>query len=101
MCKRFRDNNKLLEFCERSNKVGVFMVIAKYFGGAHRGCVMIPASSNRVSLSLFQREMRDFFTSAKPISMVEASSKNGGDGGGKSTGGDRSGKNFVCCRSSA
>ena len=101
MCKRFRDNNKLLEFCERSNKVGVFMVIAKYFGGAHRGCVMIPASSNCAGLSLFQREMRDFFTGAKPVSMVEASSKNGGDGGGQSTGGDRSGKNFVCYWSSA
>ena len=101
MCKRFQDNNKLLEFCGRSNKAGVFMVIAEYFGGAHRGCVMILASSNRAGLSLFQREMRDFFTGAKPVSMVEASSKNGGDGGGHSPGSDRSGKNFVCYWSSA
>ena len=35
VCKRFRDNNKLLEFCGRSNKAGVFVVIAEYFGGAH------------------------------------------------------------------
>ena len=70
MCKRFRDNNKLLEFCGRSNKAGVFVVIAEYFGGSHRGCVMILASSNRAGWSLFQREMRDFFTGAKPVSMA-------------------------------
>ena len=55
MCKRFWDNNKLMEFCGRLNKAGVFMVIAEYFGGARRGCVMIPASSNRAGWSLFQR----------------------------------------------
>nr|POF21481.1 hypothetical protein CFP56_18520 [Quercus suber] len=92
MCKRFWDNNKLLEFCGTSNKAGVFVVIAEYFGGARRGCVMIPASSNRAGWSLFQREIRDFFTGAKPVSMAEASSKNGGGGGGQSAGGDRSGK---------
>ena len=67
------------------------MVIAEYYGGARRGCVMIPASSNRAGWSLFQREMRNFFTGAKPVSMAEASSKNGGDGGGQSAGGDWSG----------
>ena len=92
MCKRFRDNNKLLEFCWRSNKAGVFVVIAEYFGEARRGCVMIPASSNRASWSLFQREMRDFSIVAKPIPMAEATSKNGGGGGSQSAGGDRSGK---------
>ena len=92
MCKRFRDNNKLSEFCGRSNRPGVFVVIAEYFGGACQGCVMILASSNRASWSLFQREMRDFFTGAKPVSMAEASSKNGGGGGGQSAGGDWSGK---------
>ena len=25
LCKRFRENNKLLEFCGRSNKVGIFV----------------------------------------------------------------------------
>ena len=92
MCKRFRDNDKLLEFCGRSSKAGVFMVIAEYFGGACRDCVMIPASSNRAGWSLFQREMRDFSTGAKPFSMAEATSKNGGGGGGQSAGRDRSGK---------
>ena len=53
---------------------------------------MIPASSNRAGWSLFQREMRDFFTGAKPVSMDGASSTNGGGGGGQSVGGDRSGK---------
>ena len=33
ICKRFRENNKLLEFCGRSNKAGVFVVIAEYYGG--------------------------------------------------------------------
>ena len=53
---------------------------------------MMPASSNRAGWSLFQREMRNFFTGAKPVSMAEASSKNGGGGGDQSTSGDRSGK---------
>ncbi|XP_065615874.1 uncharacterized protein LOC136061702 [Quercus suber] len=51
---------------------------------------MIPASSNRAGWSLFQRELRNFFTGAKPSSMADVSSKNGGGGGGLSVGGDRS-----------
>ena len=39
--------------------------------------------------------MRNFFTSANPVSMAEVSSKNGGSGGGQSAGGDRSGKLFF------
>ena len=69
-CKRFRENNKLLEFCGRSNKA-VFVVLAEYYGGACQGCVMIPASSNRADWSLFQREMRNFFIGAKLVSMAE------------------------------
>ena len=72
----------MLEFCGRSNKAGVFVVIAEYYGVARRGCVMIPASSNCAGWSLFQRELRNFFASAKPVSMAEGSSKNGGGGGG-------------------
>ena len=34
LCKRFRENGKLLEFCGRSNKAGLFVVIAIYFGGS-------------------------------------------------------------------
>lgn len=55
LCKRFRENGKLIEFCSRSNKAGLFVVIAIYFGGARRGCVMIPASSNRACWSLIQK----------------------------------------------
>ena len=93
ICKRFWENNKLLEFCGRSNKAGIFVVLAEYYGGACRGCVMIPASTNCVGWTLFQRELRNFFTSAKPVSMAEVSSINGdGGGGGQSAGEDRSGK---------
>ena len=31
LCKRFRDNGKLLEFYGSSNKAGLFVVIAVYF----------------------------------------------------------------------
>ena len=53
---------------------------------------MIAASSNRAGWFSFQREMRNFFTSAKPVSMAKVSSKNGGGGDGQSAGGNRSGK---------
>ena len=95
LCKRFRDNGKLLEFNGSSNKAGLFVFIAVYFGGSRRGCIMIPASSNRAGWSMFQRELRNFFTGEKPISMVEVSSKNGDGGGGQSASGNRSGK-LLC-----
>ena len=53
---------------------------------------MIPTSSNRAGWSLFQRELRNFVTGAKSVSLAEVSSKNGGGGGGQSAGGDQSGK---------
>ena len=53
---------------------------------------MIPTSSNCVGWSLFQRELKNFFTSAKPVSLVEVSSKNGGGEGGQFAGGDQNGK---------
>ena len=49
---------------------------------------MIPASSNRAGWSLFQRELRNFFTGAISGSMANISSNNGGGGGGQSAGGD-------------
>nr|POF14618.1 hypothetical protein CFP56_64680 [Quercus suber] len=52
---------------------------------------MIPASSNRAGWSLFQRELKHFFSGAKPASLAEVSSIKGG-GGGQSAGGGRSGK---------
>ena len=33
-CKRFRENNKLMEFSGRTNKAGLFVVIAMFYGGA-------------------------------------------------------------------
>ena len=89
LCKRFRENRKLIEFCGRSNRAGLFVVIAEYFGGSRRGCIMIPVSSNRACWSLFQREIRNFFSGAKPISMAEESFIKGGEGG-QSTGGGQS-----------
>ena len=71
LCKRFRENGKLLKFCGRSNKVGLFVVIAVYFGGSRRGCIMIPASSNRAGWSLFQNELRNFCSGAKPVSLAK------------------------------
>ena len=52
---------------------------------------MIPTSSNRAGWSLFQKELRIFFSGAKPASMVELSSNNGGRSG-QFAGGGRSGK---------
>ena len=80
LCKRFRENGKLIELCGRSNKAGLFVVIAVYFGGSKRGCIIILASSNHAGWSLFQREIRNFFSGAKPVSMAEVSSNNGGGG---------------------
>ena len=90
--KRLRGNGKLIEFCGRSNKAGLFVVVV-YFRRSRGGCIMIPASSNRAGWSLFQREIRNFFffLGAKLVSMAEVSSKNGG-GGGQSAGGGRNGK---------
>ena len=88
LCKRFKENGKLLEFCERSNKAGLFVAIAVYFGGSRRGCIMIPASSNRAGWSLFQKKLRNFCSGPKPVSLA----KDNGGGGGQLAGGGRSGK---------
>ena len=93
LCKRFRDNGKLIEFCGRSNKAGLFVVIAVYFGGARRGCVMIPTSSNSAAWSLIQKELRNFLSGAKPPSSVEASLDNSG-GVGQTIGSGWNGNNF-------
>ena len=91
LSKRFRENGKLLEFCERSKKASMFVVIAVYFGGSRRGCIMIPVSSNRAGWSLFQKELRNFCSGAKPVSLAKLSLNNGG-GGGQLASGGRSGK---------
>ena len=91
LCKRLRENGKLLEFCGSSNRAGLFVVIAVYFRGSRRGCIMIPASSNYAGWSLFQRELKHFFSGAKPVSLAEVSSTKGG-GGGQFASGGQSGK---------
>ena len=69
----------MIEFCGRSNRAGLFVVIAEYF-----------ERSRRDKESLFQREIRNFFSGAKPISMAKESFIKGG-GGGQSTSGGLSG----------
>ena len=54
------------------------MVIAVYFGGARRGCVMMLASSTRDGWSLIQKELRNFLSSAKTPSSAGDSSDNSG-----------------------
>ena len=69
------------------------MVIAVYFGGARRGCVMMLASSTRDGWSLIQKELRNFLSSAKTSSSVGASSDNGGRVG-QTAGGGWNGNNL-------
>ena len=57
------------------------MVIAIDFGGTRRDCIMILASSNHAGWCLFQKELWNFFSSAKLVSMTKVSFNNGGGGG--------------------
>ena len=56
----------MLKFCGRSNKAGLFVVIAMFFGGDRRGCIMIPKSINRSRWTLFQKELGVFLIGEKP-----------------------------------
>ena len=93
ICKRFRENGKLIEFCGRSNNASLFVVIAVYFGGAQRSCVMIPANSNRAGWSLIQKELRNFLFGEKSVTLTEVSSNNSGKVG-QSVSGDWNGNNL-------
>ncbi|KAF3963647.1 hypothetical protein CMV_011983 [Castanea mollissima] len=62
--KRYRENNKFFEFSGRSNKAGIFVEIAVYYGGARRGWIMVPASSNRSGWRLFSKELDSFLSGA-------------------------------------
>ena len=93
LCKRFRENGKLIEFCGRSNNASLFVVIEVYFGGARRGCVMIPTNSNRAGWSLIQKELRNFLFGEKSVTPVEVSSNNSGKVG-QSVGGGWNGNNL-------
>ena len=64
-----RDSGKTiscLNFMLRSNEAGLSVVIAMFFGGARRGCIMIPESINRFGWTLFQKELGVFLTGEKP-----------------------------------
>lgn len=78
LCKKFRNNGKLIEFCGRSNEAGLFVVIAVYFGGAQRDCVMTLASFNCDGWSLIKKELRNFLPCKKPATLIGASSNNSG-----------------------
>ena len=84
-CKRFRANNKLFEFRGRSNKAGIFVEIAVYYGGASRGWVLVPTSSNRSGWCLFSKEL-DSFLSGSNTARVVGRFSDAADGGGPTDG---------------
>ena len=87
LCKRYRENNKFFEFCGRSNKAGLFVDIAVYYGGTRCGCVMIPASLNRSGWCVFQKELNKFLSGENIVSVVERTSDGIVDGGPMAGGG--------------
>ena len=96
-CKRFRANNKLFEFWGRSNKAGIFVEIAVYYGGASRGWVLVPASSNRSGWCLFSKEL-DSFLSGSNTARVVGRFSDAADGGGPTDGVGQNKKKLVNSR---
>nr|POE75268.1 hypothetical protein CFP56_14303 [Quercus suber] len=94
LCKRYRENNKFFKFRGRSNKVGLFVDIVLYYGGACRGCVIIPASSNSSGWCLFTKEL-DRFLSGENTVLVEGMTSDGVVGGGLTAGGGQNGKKMI------
>ena len=84
-CKLFRANNKLFEFQGRSNKAGIFVEIAMYYGGASYGWVLVPTSSNWSGWHLFSKELDSFLSSSNTARVVGRFS-NAADGGGPTDG---------------
>ena len=82
VCKHFRAQNKFFKFWGRSSKVGIFVEIAVYFGGAHRGGIMVPASLNRSGWCLFTKEL-DSFLSGSNFVWVEGKTVDVAVGGGQ------------------
>ncbi|KAF3954007.1 hypothetical protein CMV_020601 [Castanea mollissima] len=91
--KRYRENNKFFEFRGRSNKAGIFVEIAVYYGGARRGWIMVPASSNRSGWCLFSKELDRFLSGSNTV-WVKGSTSNedAGAGPGPTEGGGHFGK---------
>nr|POE54687.1 hypothetical protein CFP56_25047 [Quercus suber] len=92
--KHFRENNKFFEFQGRSNKAGIFVDIAVFFGGARRGCVMVPVSSNRARWNLFSRALDSFLAGSNTVG-VEGRISSGAAGGGQKDGGGLDGKKLF------
>ena len=97
-CKHFRANNKFFEFRGRSNKASIFVEIGVYYGGARRGWVLVPASSNRSGWCLFSKEL-DSFLSGSNTARVVGRSSDVVDGGGPMDGGGQNKKQHVNIRS--
>uniref|UniRef100_A0A7N2R0U5 Rx N-terminal domain-containing protein n=1 Tax=Quercus lobata TaxID=97700 RepID=A0A7N2R0U5_QUELO len=93
-CKHYRENNKFFEFYGRSNKAGLFVDIAVYYGGKRRGCVMIPASLNRSGWCVFQKELDKFLSGENFVSVAERTLE-GSVGGGPMAGGGQNGKQLI------
>ena len=94
MCKRFRENNKFFIFGGRPNKAGIFVDIAVFFGGARRGCVMVPASTNRFGWCLFSKELESFLSGSN-VGMVEGRTSDEAKSGGQMDGSGDNGKLFF------
>ena len=94
LCKRHRENNKFFKFRGRSNKAGLFVDIVVHYGGAHHGCVMIPASSNRSGWCLFIKELDRFLTGENTV-LVAGMTSDGVVGGGSRAGSGQNGKKMI------
>ena len=92
-CKHFRTNNKFFEFRGRSNKAGIFVEIAMYYGRARHGGVMIPANSNRFGWCLFTKELDRFLSGSNTV-WVERQTADVAFGGGSTEGGGKMGRNL-------
>ncbi|KAF3956710.1 hypothetical protein CMV_018193 [Castanea mollissima] len=93
--KRYRENNKFFEFQGRSNKAGIFVEIAVYYGGARRGWIMVPASSNRSGWCLFSKELDSFLSGSNTVWVKGRTSDEdagAGAGPGPTEGGGQFGK---------
>nr|POE73853.1 hypothetical protein CFP56_26831 [Quercus suber] len=94
LCKRYRENNKFFIFRGRSNKAGIFVDIAVFYGGARRGCVMVLASSNQSRWCLFTKELDSFLSGSNTV-WVEGRTSDEAVGGGLINGGGQNGKKFF------
>ena len=94
LCKSYRVNNKFFEFRGRSNKAGIFVEIAMYYGGARRGWVMVPASSNWSGWRLFSKKLDSFLVGSNTV-WVKGRTSDEVAAGGPLDGGGQVGKKFV------